>query len=216
MAAGANPANISRPSSRVMRIAKCPDSRAMSSARTRSAGTPITSKASRSSRSARKTPRPHQRRQVGMGGGDHPHIDPLRLAAADPLEAAILDHTQQLLLHRHRRGGDLVQEQGAAIGELEPPRTAPLRPGEGACLVAEQLAIEQRIAQHGAVQLDERPFPARREEGKTACHQLLSGATFADHQHRPVERGCLRDMRQHLAKQRRLAQRGRRLLGQCG
>jgi hypothetical protein len=37
---------------------------------------------------------------------------------------------------------------------------APHRPGEGAGLVAEQFAFQQRFGQGAAVQLDERAIPA--------------------------------------------------------
>ena len=54
-----------------------------------------------------------------LARGDDAHIDRQRLVAADAGEAAILDDAQQLLLHRERGGRDLVEEERAAIGQLE-------------------------------------------------------------------------------------------------
>jgi hypothetical protein len=39
-------------------------------------------------------------RQVGVGGGDHPHVDLDRLAAADPLQLAVFDYPEHFLLDR--------------------------------------------------------------------------------------------------------------------
>ena len=51
-----------------------------------------------------------------------------------------------------RHVADLVEEEGAAVGLLEAAPVAPLvRAGEGALLVAEQLALEERLGQRGAV-----------------------------------------------------------------
>ena len=72
--------------------------------------------------------------------------------AAEPLECALLEHPQQLGLQLERQVADLVEEQRAAVGQLEAAR--PSRrdgAGEGALLVAEQLALEQAGGQRGAV-----------------------------------------------------------------
>ena len=42
-------------------------------------------------------------------------------AAADALELALLQHAQQLRLRLERQLADLVEEQRAAVGELEAP-----------------------------------------------------------------------------------------------
>ena len=58
--------------------------------------------------------------QVAMRGGDDAHVDVERLAAADALEAAVLQDAQQPHLRRQRQLADLVEEQRAAVGALEP------------------------------------------------------------------------------------------------
>ena len=99
------------------------------------------------------------RLQVAVGGGDDPHVDLDGLLAADALELLLLQHAQQLELQAGRHVADLVEEQGAAVGQLEPAELALDGAGEGALLVAEQLGLEQRLGQRAAVDLDERPCP---------------------------------------------------------
>ena len=45
---------------------------------------------------------------------------PIWPRAADALHRALLEHAQQFHLHLGRHVADLVEEQGAAIGLLEP------------------------------------------------------------------------------------------------
>ena len=57
----------------------------------------------------------------------------------DPL----LQHAQQLDLELERHVADLVEEDGAAVGQLELAEPPVLGVGEGALLVAEQLGLEE-------------------------------------------------------------------------
>ena len=87
------------------------------------------------------------------------HVD-LRsaLAAAEARDLALLQHAQQLGLQLERHVGDLVEQQRAALGDCS---NLPARllggAGEGAALVAEQLALEQLARDRRAVERDERP-----------------------------------------------------------
>src|SRR5205814_7584862 len=96
-----------------------------------------------------------ERREVEIGRCHDAYVDDLLGIAADPLEAAVFDDAQQLLLYRERGLGDLVEEERAAIGELEAREAPPDRPGERAGLVAEELAVEQPLGERRAVELDE-------------------------------------------------------------
>ena len=78
-----------------------------------------------------------------MGRGDDPQIGPDRRAAADRHELARLQHAQQAGLRLERHVADLVEEQRAALGLLEAADLARVGAGEGALLVAEQLALDQ-------------------------------------------------------------------------
>ena len=62
--------------------------------------------------------------EIAVRRGDDAHVDLDRLAAADPLELALLQDAQQLDLHVQRELADLVEEQRAAVGQLEPAQPA--------------------------------------------------------------------------------------------
>ncbi len=62
--------------------------------------------------------------EVVVGGGDEADVDLPRLARADPLELSLLEDAEELRLEVEAEVPDLVEEEGAAVGELE---TADLR-----------------------------------------------------------------------------------------
>ena len=84
--------------------------------------------------------------------GRPPTARSARPAAGTPL----LQHAQQLHLRRRRHLADLVEEERAAIGQLEAALPPIGGAGERALLVAEDLALEQRLGNRGAVDGDER------------------------------------------------------------
>ncbi len=182
----------------------------MSSRRSRNGGSSATSNAEPVEQIRPEPARRRQRRQIGIGRGDDPHIDGQGFVASNPLERAVLDRTQDFLLHGKRGRGDLVKEQGAAVRRLEPSGAAANSAGESTGLMPEQLGIQQRLRQRRAVELDEGAIPAGREIGKTVGNQLLAGAALADDQDRAIERGKARHMSQHLEEDGALADRDRR------
>ena len=110
---------------------------------------------------AAEAPLPHFLVQIAVGGGDDAHVDVDRPRAAEPLDLAVLQHAQQLRLQLERQLADLVEEDRAAVGQLEAAGLRRVRAGEGAALAAEQLALDQRRRQRRAVDDDERPVAAR-------------------------------------------------------
>ena len=102
-----------------------------------------------------------------MRRGDDPHVDVLRLRRADPLERAFLQHAQQLGLQVERQIADLVEEQRAAVRELEASLPRGDRAGERAAGMAEQLAFDQGRRQRRAVDDDERVRAARAARGES-------------------------------------------------
>ena len=120
--------------------------------------------------------------------GDDAHIDADRARGADACDLAIFDRAEQALLcaHRHRR--ELVEEQRAAVGFLEPAGAAARRAREGAGFVPEQLAFDQRLGHRGAVHDHIRTIPARRQAVEALGDQFLARPALADHEHRAVER----------------------------
>ena len=57
--------------------------------------------------------------ELAVGRGDQPHVHLDRPVAADALELALLEHPQELRLQVQRQLADLVEEERAAVGELE-------------------------------------------------------------------------------------------------
>src|SRR5262249_6951198 len=79
---------------------------------------------------------------------------------------------------------DLVEEDAASVRELEAPLAHAVRPGEGALLVAEELALEEAGGERRAVHAEEGPLAAGRSEVDRPRQELLPGAALAADQHR--------------------------------
>ena len=90
---------------------------------------------------------------VSHGDDSDVHFD--GAGAAEALELTLLEHAQQLDLGRRAELADLVQEEGAAVGQLEAALLARPGVGEGAGFVAEQLGLDERLGQRAAAHLDE-------------------------------------------------------------
>jgi hypothetical protein len=112
--------------------------------------------------------------------------DPERVLAADALERLLLERAQHLRLRLEAHVADLVQEERAAVGQLELAVATRQRSGEGALLVAEQLGLDQLFRDRGAVDLDERALAPHRLDVNGARDQLLAAAVLAVDQHAPV------------------------------
>ncbi|MNQ84229.1 hypothetical protein D3C85_993500 [compost metagenome] len=142
-----------------------------------------------------------------MGGGDHADIHGSGLRCAEAQHFALLQYPQQAGLQRHRHVADLVEEQGAGMGGFDQAGLATLaRAGEGAFLVTEEFALQQRLGKGRAVDRDEGPGLARAGVVQALGEQLLAGPALAGDQHRRVGlRVALREI-QHVAKGGRIAQ----------
>ena len=93
-----------------------------------------------------------------------------------------------------RQLADLVEEQRAAVGQLELALLGGLGVGEGARLVAEQLRLDQLLGQRAAVHLHVGLVGARRVVVQRVRDQLLAGARLAANQHRGRGAGHLRHL----------------------
>jgi hypothetical protein len=101
----------------------------------------------------------HRRLEVVAGGRDHPHVHLDHPVRAHRLELLLLQHPQQLGLQRQRHVADLVEQQRAAIGELELAVSHPaLGAGERTGRDAEELGLEQGVGNGRDVHPDERPI----------------------------------------------------------
>ncbi len=127
MNAGAMPSSA-RPSLRAAFAAKCRNKCGMSPRRSRSGGSDDRKHVEPVSTDRRgSAPLPPRALQVAVGRGDHAHVDAQAARTADALELALLQHAQQLRLRLGRQLADLVEEQRAAVGQLE-AATALLQP----------------------------------------------------------------------------------------
>src|SRR5207237_124293 len=88
---------------------------------------------------------------------------------------------------------DLVQVDRALVRVLELPRFPPVRAGEGALLVAEELGLEQFRRDRGTVDLDERAAPAWRRRMDGAGDEVLAYAAFPAEQDRRIRVGDVLD-----------------------
>jgi hypothetical protein len=114
-------------------------------------------------------------------------------------------HAQQLHLRGRRHLGDLVEEQRAAIGQLEAAGPSIDRAGEGAFFVPEDLALEQRFGNGGAVDRDKWRRRTGTELMDRLRDELLARTRFAPNQHRRRGRRRLLDDLIHLAHLRAAA-----------
>src|SRR5262249_48092116 len=93
----------------------------------------------------------HLALQVALGGGDDADIGVERLVSPHASKLARLEHAQELRLHVERQLANFVEEDRAPVGKLEGPLSGVDRPGERAAFVAEELALDERVADRAAV-----------------------------------------------------------------
>src|SRR5262249_52265079 len=108
-----------------------------------------------------------------------------RRLSAEALDLALLEDAEELRLELQRQLADLVEEQRPGLGLLEAAGAARGRAGEGALLGAEQLALQERGGDRGAIHGGEAAF-APRSEMERARHALLAGPGLALDQHHRV------------------------------
>src|SRR5881397_4144984 len=131
--------------------------------------------------------------EVLVGGRDEAHVDPDRQVAADALELLLLDGAQELRLRLERHVAHLVEEERAAVRRLELPLAPRDRARERALLVAEELALDQLLAERRTVHLDQRLRAPRAPVVERVRDQLLAGTAPAADQHGHVGVGDLVD-----------------------
>src|SRR6185295_14845098 len=89
--------------------------------------------------------------EVPVRRGDDADVDLLRLAVPDADDHPLLQRAEQLDLEVQRELADLVEEEGALVGDLELARAAHDRAGERALHVPEELALDQVLRDGAAV-----------------------------------------------------------------
>jgi hypothetical protein len=127
---------------------------------------------------------------------------------ADPPDGARLEHPQQLGLERERQVADLIEEDGTAVRLLERAGALAERAAERAALVAEELALEERLRDRRAVHGHERPPAARALLVEPARGAFLAGSGLAEEQHGRVGLGGPLEQPEGAAHRHRLADQG--------
>ena len=89
--------------------------------------------------------------EVAVGGSDHADIQNNRLARANPLNFALLQHPQQLGLKCQGHFGNFIEQNAAAFGQLKLARLRRHRAGEGTLLVTEQSGFQHVIGNRSTV-----------------------------------------------------------------
>ncbi len=122
----------------------------------------------------------------GRGWWRRPRARPRGSAGSAPTRLISPDSSARSSLAWRSSGqlADLVQEQRAAVRLLERALVRADRAGERALLVAEQLALDELLADRRAVHRDERALGARAAGVDGAGDQLLAGARLAENRHR--------------------------------
>ncbi len=91
-------------------------------------------------------------RQVAVGRGNHADVHlALRLIRTHGLDLAVLEKPQEKRLHSEAHLADFVEEQRAAMRELELPALVPVGAGKTTLDVSKQLGFEERFRDAGAV-----------------------------------------------------------------
>ena len=118
--------------------------------------------------------------QVPVGGARHADVDLLGRGGAQREDLLGLQHAQELGLGIQGHVADLIEEEGAMVGQLDEARLVTIGAGEGAASVPEELALEEVLRDGRAVDGLEAPL-APREAVERAGHDLLAGARLAEH-----------------------------------
>src|SRR5262249_10913637 len=101
--------------------------------------------------------------QVAIGGGDDAQVQFEHLVGPDPLHLVFLENAQQFHLDGEGQVGDLVEEDRAAVGNLELSGARFDGAGKRAAFVSEQLAFGEVGRDGRAVDAHHRAVAARAE-----------------------------------------------------
>ena len=125
----------------------------------------------------------HGLTQVAVGGGNNPHIHPLRLLGPHPRHFTLLQHPQQADLGIEGHIADFIQKNGAAIGQFELPRRASTRrAGKGPFDMTEEFALHQITGDGAAIDRHEGATGPLAGIVDSLGEEFFAGAAFAQNQ----------------------------------
>ncbi len=117
--------------------------------------------------------------EVDVRRGDDAHVDRVARSGTDGPDLSLLQDAKQSHLRLRRHVADLVEEEDSAVRGVEQARMPSVRARKGTTLVAEQLALDERVGDGAAVDRDERAIPARAPRVQRARDELLTGPALA-------------------------------------
>ena len=148
---------------------------------------------------------PDELGRVAIRRGHETDVHVEELGSPDATDLPFLEGPEELGLERLGQLPDLVEKEGAPVRDLDHPGLGPIRTGERAALVTEQLGLEQRIGQCGAVDGNEHLGGPGALRVDRPGDQLLPGAGFSLDQDVGVGPGGLPDEVEHRLHGRALA-----------
>lgn len=131
--------------------------------------------------------------EVFVGGADEAEVDFAEGAAAETLHHVVFEDAEEFGLKGEGEGGDLVEEEGAGVGELDLARASFGGAGEGPALAAEEFGLDEVLGEGGAVEADVGFVGARAEGDEGSGDELFAGAAFSADEDVDVAAGDLLD-----------------------
>ena len=141
--------------------------------------------------------------EVLIRGRDQPQIDFNSPDAAQRLDHAVFQHTQQLYLRGSTHFTDLVQEEGPAMGQKKPSGFGLFRIRKGALFVAKQLRFEQVFRDGCTIDRDERAPCSWTRIVDGSGQQFLAGPALSRNQDRRIRYGNVSRQSLHRGELRR-------------
>ncbi len=109
--------------------------------------------------------------------------------AADPRKGPVLQHLQQLGLHRQIKTANLIQKKCSLVRLLHPTQLRSQGARKRPLLVPEELRLEQRMWDRGAAHLHQLTAGAKRKRVEESNAYLFPGPALALQQNRDVGLG---------------------------
>jgi hypothetical protein len=124
--------------------------------------------------------------QVTLATRDDPDVDRHHSRPTEALDGTILQHAEQLHLHRQRHVVNVIEEKRAAFRQFETARSIFDRPSEGAPLVTKQFRFDQGLREQSAAHRNEGSVFAAAGLMDEGGGHLFPRAAFARDEHRAI------------------------------
>jgi hypothetical protein len=121
--------------------------------------------------------------RIFVGGGYDAHVDGSFRFASEAADFAVFENAQELRLRGGGHFADFIEQESAAVGQLEAADAALGGAGEGAALVAKDFAFHEGFGDCRAVDGYEGAARAGREAVNRTRDNFLAGSGFAGDQH---------------------------------